>query len=112
MNNPKFQIFSGANDQYYFRLLAVNGQIILGSEGYTTLDACQNGIESVKENAPLDDRYDRKTTSDGGFYFSLLAANHQVIGNSESYTTEAARENGIESVKNTAPEAGVEETSS
>lgn len=110
MNNPKFQIFLGADDQFYFRLFAVNGQIILGSEGYTTRDGCQNGIDSVKENALLDERFLRKTTESGGFYFTLTAANHQVIGNSETYTTEAARDNGIESVMKTAPEAGVEDT--
>ena len=110
MNNPKFQIFLGADDQYYFRLLAVNGQIILGSEGYTARESCLNGIDSVKENAPLDERYLRKTTEGGGFYFTLTAANHQPIGNSEIYTTAAARDNGIESVKETAPAAGVEDT--
>ena len=110
MNNPKFQIFLGADEQFYFRLFAVNGQIILGSEGYTSRDGCQNGIDSVKENAPLDERYLRKTTSSGGFYFTLTAANHQPIGNSETYTTEAARDNGIESVMKTAPDAGVEDT--
>jgi uncharacterized protein YegP (UPF0339 family) len=110
MKNPKFQIFLGADDQFYFRLFAVNGQIILGSEGYTTREGCQNGIDSVKENASLDERFDRKTTASGGFYFTLTAANHQPIGNSETYTTEAARDNGIESVMKTAPDAGVEDT--
>ena len=110
MNNPKFQIFIGADEQYYFRLFAVNGQIILGSEGYTSRGGCQNGIDSVKENALLDERFIRKTTASGGFYFTLTAANHQVIGSSETYTTEAARDNGIESVMKTALEAGVEDT--
>ena len=31
----KFEIFLGKNDEFYFRLKAGNGQIILGSEGYT-----------------------------------------------------------------------------
>jgi uncharacterized protein YegP (UPF0339 family) len=109
MKNPKFQIFTGSDGQFYFRLTAVNGEIILGSEGYTAKDGCQNGIDSVKENAPLDERYQRKTGASGQFYFTLTAANGQVIGNSESYTTESARDNGIESVKKTAPEAGVED---
>ena len=41
--------------------------------------------------------------------FNLKAANHQVIGTSESYTTTAARDNGIESVKTNAPDAKVED---
>jgi uncharacterized protein YegP (UPF0339 family) len=31
-------------------LKAGNGQTILGSEGYKTKAACENGIESVKKN--------------------------------------------------------------
>ena len=111
MKNPKFQIYTSDSGDYYFRLTAVNGEIILGSEGYESKAGCQNGIESVKENAPLDERYDRKVASNGQFYFSLTAANNQVIGNSEMYTSEAGRDNGIESVKKTAPDAGVEDIS-
>ena len=111
MNNPKFQIFLGANDQFYFRLFAVNGQNILSSEGYKAKPGCQNGIESVKENAPSDQRYQRKTASDGQFYFTLTAANSEPIGKSEMYTTEDARDNGIEAVKKTAPDANVEDIS-
>jgi uncharacterized protein YegP (UPF0339 family) len=39
----------------------------------------------------------------------LKAANNQVIGTSEMYSSEAAMENGISSVKSSAPGAVVEE---
>jgi uncharacterized protein YegP (UPF0339 family) len=104
----KFQLFQGKNSQYYFRLLATNGQIILASEGYTSKTGCTGGIESVKKNAPLDARYARKD-GEGSFSFTLKAANGEVIGRSESYTTKAAREGGIESVKKNAPTAFIEE---
>jgi len=48
----KFEIIKGRNGQYYFRLKADNGEIIAQSEGYTRKAAAQNGIESVKKNAP------------------------------------------------------------
>ena len=110
MKNPKFQIFLGADDQFYFRLISINGEIILSSEGYTARESCRNGIDSVKANSPLDGRYQRKTTANGQYYFILIAANDQPIGKSETYTTERARDNGIEAVKKTALEAGVEDT--
>lgn len=45
MENPKFQVFkSTANNQYFYRLKAKNGQIILGSEGYISKQGCMNGI--------------------------------------------------------------------
>jgi uncharacterized protein YegP (UPF0339 family) len=109
MKNPKFQIYSGKDEQFYFRLYARNGEIILGSEGYTSKPACQNGIAAVQENAPNDRRYQRKTAADGQFYFVLTAANGEVIGLSEMYTTKRARDNGIEAVKKTAPDAPTED---
>ena len=110
MNNPKFQIYLGQNNQYYFRLRAKNGEIILTSEGYVAKSGCQNGIQSVQENAPNDARYQRKTAANGQFYFNLIAANGQVIGTSEMYTSQPARDNGIEAVKNTAPTTPIEDT--
>lgn len=40
-----------------------------------------------------------KTGKDGQFYFNLTASNGQIILSSEGYTTTAARDNGIESVR-------------
>ena len=108
MNNPKFQIFRGGNEEIYFRLTAANGEPILASEGYTTEAACLNGIESVKSNAPFLERYEQKEAANGQFYFLLKATNGQVIGNSEMYTTKAAMQNGIESVMRNAPIAPIE----
>ncbi|WNJ20890.1 YegP family protein [Pontibacter sp. G13] len=101
-----FEIFqSEKSKEFFFRLKAKNGQTILSSEGYKTKSACQNGIESVKSNAPEDRRYDRQMSKDGKFYFNLKAANGQVIGSSQRYTAENSRENGIDSVKRNAPSA-------
>ncbi|MBL7777729.1 MAG: YegP family protein [Chitinophagales bacterium] len=106
----KFVIKTRTNGEYQFNLQAGNGQNILASEGYTTKTACLNGIESVKKNSPEDARYERKTSSNGKWYFNLKATNGQVIGTSEMYESEAGRENGIESVKKNAPDATVEDT--
>ena len=109
MNNPKFTIFrSTANSQYYFNLKAINGEKILGSEGYITKQSCLNGIASVKINAPFDSRYERKDSLTS-YTFNLKGANGEIIGRSESYTTRQARENGIAAVKRDAPGAGIED---
>lgn len=109
MENPKFQIFKGKDDQFYFRLRAENGEIILQSEGYTTKASCQNGIDSVKTNGPLDERYECNVSKDGQYFFNLIAANGEVIGVSEMYTEQRNREVGIESVKRNAPLAQIED---
>ena len=93
------------DDQYFFRLKAANGQVILASEMYQAKASALNGIESVKKNAPLEKSYDKLTSKNGKFYFTLKAANQQVIGNSEMYESEAARDEGIQSVIKNAPTA-------
>ena len=45
-------IIKKTNTGIKFDLKAGNGEIIAVSEGYTSLAGCENGIESVKKNAP------------------------------------------------------------
>lgn len=109
VKNPKFQIFAGKNDKIYFRLNAKNGQQILASQGYADKKGCKNGIESVRKNGPLDERYERKEAANGKFFFNLLAANKQIIGSSQMYASPASRDTGIESVKTNCADAPVED---
>lgn len=105
----KFVIKTASNGQYYFSLKADNGQAILASEMYTTKAACNNGIDSVKVNATKDERYEKKSSANGKYYFNLKASNGQIIGTSEMYENTAGRDNGIASVKANAPNASVVE---
>lgn len=100
----KFELLE-SNGTFRFNLKAGNGQVILSSQGYTSKASAENGVTSVRSNAPIDERYAREVAKDGSPYFNLLAANGQIIGKSEMYTSVAARENGIASVKTNAPDA-------
>jgi uncharacterized protein YegP (UPF0339 family) len=55
----KFEIFTGVDGMYYFRLKARNGEIIAISEGYTTKQACRDTIKSVRVNAPFSRTIDK-----------------------------------------------------
>lgn len=105
----KFVITKRSNGEFQFNLKAGNGQSILSSEGYSSKANCENGIESVKKNSQDDAKFDRKTSSNGKFYFNLKATNGQIIGTSEMYEAEAGRDNGIDSVKTNAPDATVDD---
>lgn len=105
----KFEIFTGENGQTYWRLKAGNGEVILTSQGYKTKDAAQNGIDSVKTNAADDGRFERKDAKDGRAFFSLKAANGQIVGNSQMYESSSSCENGVASVMKNAPDAEVED---
>ena len=105
----KFVITKSANGAFHFNLKAGNGEIVLTSEAYNSKAACENGMESVRKNASEDSNYDRKESAIGKPYFNLKAANHQVIGTSEIYSSTASRDKGIESVKNNAAEATIDD---
>ena len=105
----KFELKSTSDGQFMFNLKAGNAEVILTSERCTTKSSAENGIESVRTNAPQDERYDRLTAKDGSPYFVLNSANHEVIGRSEMYSSKPKMENGIDSVKENAPCAAVAE---
>ena len=52
VTHPKFELYQDKAGEFRFRLKARNGEIIATSEGYKTKDACENGIDSVRRNAP------------------------------------------------------------
>lgn len=103
----KFELKMAKSGQYHFNLLASNGQIILQSEMYESKASALNGIASIQKNAADDARYDRLVSKSEKPYFVIKAANHQVIGQSQMYESEAGRDNGIESVKKNAPEGTI-----
>lgn len=52
VKHPKFELYQDKAGEYRFRLKAKNGEVIATSEGYKTKASCENGIASVKKNAP------------------------------------------------------------
>jgi len=84
---------------FRFNLHAQNGQTVLSSESYTTKAAAWNGAFAIQDAAALDGSFAIKTATDNRFYFTLTAENGQVVGVSQMYTTKAAAQNGIASVK-------------
>lgn len=48
----KFELYKDTSGKFRFRLKAGNGEIIASSEAYNTKVGAQDGIQSVKTNAP------------------------------------------------------------
>lgn len=108
MHHPRFKISNSPGGQFTFNLTAENGAIILASQRYSSRSAAASGIESVRANAAIDAHYERLLSRAREPYFVLKAANGEVIGTSEMYSSPGARDAGIESVKKNAVEAEVE----
>jgi uncharacterized protein len=105
----KFEILKASDGHYYFHLKAGNGEIILSSQQYKAKASAQGGIDSVKTNAPVEARFERKTSVGDQPFFVLVAANGETLGRSQMYSSTAAMDKGIESVKANAPTASVED---
>lgn len=105
-----------------FDLKAGNGEIILTSEVYTTLAACNKGIKSVQTNAPIaaledqtvegfktekNPKFEVYVDKSGEHRFRLKAKNGIVIAIGQGYKSKAGCMNGIESIKKNAGEAAV-----
>ncbi len=104
----KFVIKKGKDGQRYFNLKASNGEAILSSEGYAGLTGCKKGIASVMKNGTDKSKFEKKTAKNGKFFFTLLAVNKKVIGKSEMYESEKARDTGIASVMRNVTGATIE----
>ena len=101
----KFEIKTTSNGKFLFNLKAANGEVILTSQMYKSLDGAKRGVSSVQRNAADAARYESRTAKNGELFFVLKAKNAKVIGQSETYPTEAALKKGIASVQKNGPAA-------
>ena len=74
---------------------------------YEAKTSALQGIESVRNNAPIDDRYERKSSSRSEPPFNQKATHRQLIGDSEMHSCTAAMEGEIASVMKNASDAKV-----
>lgn len=106
-----YELTKSEKGQYSFVLKAGNSEVILRSEQYEAKGSATNGIASVQSNSPMDERYDRKVAKEGRPYFNLKAGNHQIIGTSQMYASQATCASGIASVKTNGPSTTVKDLS-
>lgn len=104
-----FELKTASSGKPHFTLKAANHEVILSSEIYESKAAALAGIESVRSNGGDPASFEKKTSTAGQPYFVLKATNGQVIGSSQMYASDAARDIGIVSVMTNAPTAEVRE---
>ena len=96
----KFVISTRKNGEFQYNLKADNGQVILGSNGYSTKAALKNAIWSTQRLAMNEKNFERMMAKNGKYYFNLKAENGRIIGSSEMYESVSGRDHGIISVMN------------
>jgi len=104
-----YELTMTTHGEFMFNLKAGNAQVVLTSETYKAKASALSGIESVRKNGVVDERFERRVAKDGRPYFVLKASNGQEIGRSQMYASKDAMENGVASVKTNAAGAALKD---
>jgi uncharacterized protein len=102
-----FELSQGKTGKFHFNLLAPNQRVVLTSEAYNSRAAALGGIASVRKNAMVRERFERRTAKSGKTYFVLLAGNGEIIGQSQMYAHPSSCYVGIRSVMGNAAKAAL-----
>lgn len=102
-----FELRKSSDNQFFFSLRSDGGKTLLTSESYPRKTTAQDGIQSVKTNAPIESRYERKISTDNRYYFTLKGANGEPLGRSLLFGTAKERDDAIQATKTNAPGAQV-----
>jgi uncharacterized protein YegP (UPF0339 family)/sporulation protein YlmC with PRC-barrel domain len=62
----KFEVFKDKSDEFRFRLVAANGEIIAASQGYKSKEGAMDGIKSVIVNAEIANTEDLTVVKESG----------------------------------------------
>ncbi len=92
----RFELFTGEDGKAYFRLRAGNGEILLGSQGYTAKSSAKAGITSVQANGKDTSRFEIFEAWDGGWAVNLVATNGEVIARGETYASKSNATRAVE----------------
>lgn len=105
-----FDVQQALNGDWYFDLVAGNGEVIGSSQLYSTKAHAERGARTVRalvrllraplatKAAPARETFELFKGEDGQTYFRLRAGNGEIVLSSEGYVAKSGAENGIASV--------------
>ena len=100
----KWAVKHKGNNEYMAYLLASNGEVLLTSEVYTTIEGAKTGIETIKKNIALDN-FEVVRDKAGRFYYKLKTTANRLLCVGEVYASRQSCNSAIDSVKRFAPSA-------
>ena len=100
-----YLLHPAGDSQFHWDLKAGNSLTILSSQMYKAKEGAESGIESCRSNSGDEARYTRMVSEKNQPYFVLKAGNGEIIGTSQMYSSEAARDAGVASCKENGPTA-------
>jgi uncharacterized protein len=94
----QFQTFKGLDTKQYFHIRAGNGEIVLQSQGYSSVANATKGIASVRSNGKDAGNYEIVEAENGQFFFRLIATNGEPIAYGETYVSESNAERAVDTL--------------
>ncbi|MFK7811001.1 MAG: DUF1508 domain-containing protein [Maribacter sp.] len=85
-------------EDYSFTIKTENGNTLLKSIVYSNKKRAEEAIQFLKTSKTNRNTFERKTSHDGEFLFSLKNNKGEIIGDSQLYQSEAGMENGIKNI--------------
>ncbi|MFK8103381.1 MAG: YegP family protein [Saprospiraceae bacterium] len=105
-----FELFQSKNNQqYYFRLSAKNGAILLQSESYSDKSSAANGIQSILQQVAQLENFEEAMAKNGQRYFILKDEAGEILARSEGYNNRSGYDHGIQAVQKIAPTASIKD---
>jgi len=101
----KYMLHPAGASRFHWDLKAGNSQTILSSQMYAAKAGAETGIQSCRTNSADEACYERLASKAAEPYFVLKAGNGEVIGTSQMYSSDSARDQGIASCKENGPSA-------
>lgn len=95
----KFEMYLGPNSVIYWKYVDANGKTVAVSKGTTIKETAYEGIRLIKENANIDQRYEKIAPVEGKFGFRLRAANHQIVAESIAFDKAEDRDEALASMR-------------
>ena len=95
----KFFLHPAGTAQFHWVLRAGNGETILSSQLYASVQSAKDGIQSCRTHSATDARFAKLSTRDLKSYFVLRGDDDETIGTSEMYPSDLKRDKGIATCK-------------
>ncbi len=108
-NAAAYRVKSTTSGEFYFDLVARNGETISSSDSYTTKSSAERGAKTARTlvsriaqpdptPAPHAQRFELFSGANGKTYFHLRAGNGEIVLSSQGYSSKSAAQAGIASV--------------
>ena len=104
--NGKWRVELKCKDEFIAELIASNGEVMLSSETYTTVEGAKGGINTIIKGID-NGKFVIYQDKNGNYYYKLKTANNRLLCVGEIYKSKEQCLKAVESVKRIAKDAKI-----